>query len=63
MAEILAHDKSAQFFYDAWYEMYRLLIDLPEDQDYQVEFIQKKIQTWMDDNEQQKAKKWWKRFW
>ena len=52
------NEKTAQAYYDEWYEMYRLLIDLYEE--WQVVFMQLKIQAWMVSNGQHRAKKWWK---
>ena len=54
-------DKADQEYYDEWYEMYRLLIDLYEE--WQLIFMQLKIQAWMEANGQRRAKKWWKQFW
>ena len=55
------NEKTAQEYYDEWYEMYRLVIDLYEE--WQVIFIHLKIQAWMVSNGQVRAKKWWKRYW
>jgi len=55
------NEKTAQEYYDEWYEMYRLVIDLYEE--WQVIFIHLKIQAWMVSNGQARAKRWWKRYW